>query len=83
MNEPNEYLHSLETHFYGDGCDEAHGSWVNMEQSIAAWRALADEGAAAINKWLSHVDDNDIMRSIEAMEGIKRWLARYREARQQ
>ena len=31
------------THFYGDGCAEAHGSWANMEQMLAAERALADD----------------------------------------
>ena len=49
--------------------------------TIVAERALADEAATLIDKWLGHVDDNDIMRSVETMKQIEQWLARYQEAR--
>lgn len=79
------------THFYGDGCGEAHGSWANMEQAIEAERAAADAAAALFGDVaddLAHALDGikgyatDSEWFDKAEQALTRYaLARYREAR--
>ena len=77
------------THFYGDGCDEAHGSWANMEAAYNAERALVDDLAAklatlidAVEDLLKHTDDIEIHVQLDVVEEASDALARWREARQ-